>query len=282
MLLCFKLAYTGTNYFGWQRQADDQAMRTIQGQLEHALAKLAGEAVCVHGAGRTDSGVHAEEQFCHCAFPDERYARLRDMRHSLNAILPRSIRVYAVYPVPDSFHSRFSPHVKTYRYQFWQDRGAIPPALVPYVWQCGPLQREKMEEALPYLVGVHDFAFLANAGVERASTVRTICEMELAEKACHPDCRPMLVLHVSGTGFLKQMVRNMAGLLAEIGRGRLPASSIPDYMAKASRQLLPTPTAPPEGLTLTKIVYDQDFFGAAPVSPARLAAPCRVQIQSQR
>lgn len=263
MRLCLRVAYVGTDLYGWQVQAAGQAMHTVQGLLEHALSRLAGEPVRVHGAGRTDAGVHAEEQICHCDFPDDRYARLHDMRHSLNCLLPDAVRVYAVYQVSDAFHSRFSPHKKTYRYQFWQDRSAIPPRLIPFVWQCGPLDREKMCSALSYLYGVHDFAFLANTGAERATTVREITLVALSECSVKPDFLPMLVLEVTGTGFLKQMVRNMAGLLAEIGRGKIQAEDIPAFMAKGSRKDVPSPTAPAGGLTLKSIVYDEEWFPVA-------------------
>ncbi|MDO4839516.1 MAG: tRNA pseudouridine(38-40) synthase TruA [Desulfovibrionaceae bacterium] len=270
MRLCLKVAYVGTTLYGWQIQAADQAMHTVQGLLEHALSRLAGSDIRVHGAGRTDAGVHAEAQICHCDFPDERYARLHDMRHSLNCLLPDAVRVYAVYHVADAFHSRFSPHKKTYRYQFWQDRSAIPPRLIPFVWQCGPLDREKMCGALKYLGGRQDYAFLANAGAERENTVRSLPEVALCEYSFKPDFLPMQVLEVTGTGFLKQMVRNMAGLLAEIGRGKIQAEDIPGFIAKGSRKDVPAPTAPAGGLTLKAIAYDEEWF---PVSEVSLPRP---------
>ncbi|MDO5535998.1 MAG: tRNA pseudouridine(38-40) synthase TruA [Desulfovibrionaceae bacterium] len=255
MRLCLKLAYVGTGYYGWQVQAQGQALRTVQGQLERALALLAREPVRAHGSGRTDAGVHAEEQVCHCDFPDERYAAMKDMRHSLNSLLPDDISVYSVTPAKADFHARFDAHTKTYRYQFWQDRGAVPPRLAPYVWKCGPLDAGRMQGALPLLQGRHDFACLANAGTERESTVREILSLTLAETRPRPELAPMLLLDVTGPGFLKQMVRNMAGLLADIGRGRLEARDIPRFLAGRSMALVPSPTAPARGLTLLKVTY---------------------------
>ncbi len=261
MRLAIRLAYIGTAYFGWQLQAQGQSLRTVQGQLERALGVLAGEPVRAHGSGRTDAGVHAEEQVCHCDFPDGKWRRLRDMRHSLNSLLPEDIRVYAVIPVEDGFHARFDAHTKTYRYQFWQDRGAVPPRLAPFVWRCGPLDAGRVRQALPLLEGEHDFAFLANAGTERESTVRTVERLALDEVRVRPELEPMLTLDVTGPGFLKQMVRNMAGLLAEIGRGRLDPGCIPRYMAQGSRAGVPAPTAPARGLTLMRVAYGRPLDG---------------------
>lgn len=250
------VAYVGTRYMGWQLQAGSQAMQTIQGQLEHALGLLAGEPVRVHGSGRTDSGVHADGQVAHCDFPRTRLALLKDMRHSLNAILPEDIRVFLAEPCPDSFHARFSAHAKTYRYQFWMEQGFVPPRIRPYVWCCGPLDVEHMRCALPYLQGEHDFACLANAGTRgMENTVRTLYELFLREVMVWQGCAPLLELTVTGSGFLKQMVRNMAGLLAEIGRGRLEPEVIPALLQARSRKSVPAPTAPAAGLTLMQVSY---------------------------
>ncbi len=257
MRLAIRLAYIGTAYYGWQLQAQGQSLRTVQGQLERALGVLAGESVRVHGSGRTDAGVHAEDQVCHCDFPDVKWGRLRDMRHSLNAILPDDIRIYAIIPVAADFHARFDAHVKTYRYQFWQDRGVVPPRLVPYVWRCGPLDTALIRQALPLFEGEHDFAFLANTGTERDSTVRTVTRIELDEVRVRAGLAPMITLDVTGPGFLKQMVRNMAGLLAEIGRGRLAPDCIPACMARGRRADVPASTAPAKGLTLMRIAYSR-------------------------
>lgn len=255
MRLRLDLAYIGTAYYGWQVQAQGQALHTIQGQLERCLSILARGEVRVHGSGRTDAGVHAEEQVCHCDFPDERYAALKDMRHSLNSLLPDDISVFSAVPAAPDFHARFTPHVKTYRYLFWQDRGAVPPRIVPYVWRSGPLDIARMRECLPLIEGRHDFACLANTGTERESTVREITRVELKEESVRPDLAPMLILDVTGPGFLKQMVRNMAGLLSEIGKGRLAAEDIPRFFAGRSRADVPAPTAPARGLTLLRVVY---------------------------
>ena len=256
MRLQLVVAYVGTRYMGWQIQAQSHAMQTIQGQLEHALGLLAGQNVRVHGSGRTDSGVHAERQVAHCDFPEDRYARLKDMRNSLNALLPEDIRVFAAKPCRQDFHARFDAHNKTYRYQFWQERGFVPPRLKPFVWCCGPLDVTAMRKALSHILGEHDFACLANAGTTgQESTVRTLYALEIRESTVWEGCAPMLELFVTGSGFLKQMVRNMAGLLAEIGRGKVDPESVPRILKSLSRTGLPAPTAPASGLTLMRVEY---------------------------
>lgn len=258
------LSYVGTNYVGWQVQAGALAKDSIQGQLEAAIGRLAGEPVRVHGSGRTDSGVHAERQCAHFDMPTGRLASIRDLRHALNALLPRDIRVFEAIICEPDFHSRFSARGKTYRYLFWQDRGYVPPRLDPYVWCSGPLDLSLMQGAFCHLVGRHDFASLANAGTEeKGGTTRTLYVLGLTERPVWTGCLPLLELSVTGSGFLKQMVRNMAGLLADIGRGRLAPGEVPKLLAQKSRESLPTPTAPAKGLTLVRVHYSDEELSAA-------------------
>lgn len=257
------LSYLGTNYVGWQVQAGALARDSIQGQLEAAIMRLAGEPVRVHGSGRTDSGVHAERQCAHFDMPTGRLNSIRDLRHAVNALLPRDIRVFEAKPCDPDFHARFSARSKTYRYLFWQDRGYVPPRLDPYVWCSGPLDIRRMHSSLMHLVGKHDFASLANAGTEeKGGTSRTLYILGLIERPVWPGCLPMIELSVTGSGFLKQMVRNMVGLLADIGRGRLAPDMVPKLLAQKSRESLPTPTAPAKGLTLVRVCYSDKELSA--------------------
>lgn len=258
MRMRLTLAYIGTRYHGWQIQAPDKASQTIQGQLEKALATLAAQPVRAFGSGRTDSGVHAAGQIVHCDMADERFVRIRDWRHALNALLPDDIRVLEVTPAPTGFHARFSAIAKTYRYQFWQERGFTPPRLLPFVWPCGPVASDIMRMALHELLGEHDFASFANAGTPMACTVRTILAAKLTEEAQDPllpPCLPLLTLTLTGTGFLKQMVRNIAGLLVALGQGHLNIHDIQGFLASKNRAQLPSRTAPAKGLTLLSVQY---------------------------
>ena len=147
MRLKLLISYVGTGYSGWQIQEKPKPPPTVQGALEAALRTIAGKAVRVHGSGRTDSGVHAHGQVAHCDIPDTRAGL--DWRHSLNAVLPRDIRVLDASPAAPDFHARKDALRKTYVYQFWQELAFMPPHLTPFVWKCGPLNLEAAQAALP-------------------------------------------------------------------------------------------------------------------------------------
>lgn len=272
MRLKLVLAYDGTGWHGWQIQAPSLALGTVQGQLEQALSRLAGAPVAAFGSGRTDAGVHALGQTVHCDVADERFPKIRDWRHALNALLPSAIRVLSCEPCPDSFHARFSARAKTYRYRFWQEPGFVLPWLAPFVWRCGPLDAESMRRALEALKGAHDFASFANAGTPVQDTVRTLYALELAEESwdpclvqslpCLPPHRPALRLDITGSGFLKQMVRNIAGLLHDVGKGKIDPCQVPSFLEGRSRACLPSRTAPACGLALLKVHYTGVFPGS--------------------
>ncbi|ATD81804.1 MULTISPECIES: tRNA pseudouridine(38-40) synthase TruA [Desulfovibrio] len=258
MRLKLLISYVGTGYSGWQIQEKPKPPPTVQGALEAALRTIAGKAVRVHGSGRTDSGVHAHGQVAHCDIPDTRAGL--DWRHSLNAVLPRDIRVLDASPAAPDFHARKDALRKTYAYQFWQDRRFLPPHVRPYVWNCGMLDLDAMRDALPFLLGRHDFAGLRNAGTDVESTERTIMDARLDALApCeyYPPHAPMLRLTITADGFLKQMVRNVAGLLAACGQGKIQPAQIPALLAARDRQAVPSVTAPPEGLALVSVKYPE-------------------------
>ncbi|MBQ2477431.1 MAG: tRNA pseudouridine(38-40) synthase TruA [Desulfovibrio sp.] len=272
MRLKIVLAYEGTGWHGWQIQAPALALRTVQGQLEQALSRLAGVHVAAFGSGRTDAGVHALGQTVHCDVEDERFPKIRDWRHALNALLPDAIRVLSCEPCAGDFHARFSARAKTYRYRFWQEPGFALPWLGPFVWRCGPLDEAPMRKALELFKGTHDFASFANAGTPVKDTVRTLYALELAEESWDavltkagpslPPHRPCLRLDVTGSGFLKQMVRNIAGLLHDAGKGKIDPCQVPSFLEGRPRAFLPSRTAPACGLALLKVHYDGAFPGS--------------------
>ncbi|MDR1777308.1 MAG: tRNA pseudouridine(38-40) synthase TruA [Desulfovibrio sp.] len=255
MRLKLLLAYTGTRYHGWQIQEKPNPPLTVQGELEAALGKIAGRPVRVCGSGRTDAGVHAKGQTAHCDVP---VAKEIDWRRSLNALLPRDIRVIRADAVRPDFHARNDAAQKTYHYQFWQERNFCPPELLPFVWPCGPLDVEAMRAALPHLAGRRDFAVFRNAGADGGSTCRTVFSVELTPlppQEHYPPHRPALCFSVTADGFLKQMVRNMAGLLVACGRKRIDPRLVPKFLDARDRAALPSPTAPACGLTLVSVDY---------------------------
>lgn len=249
------LAYEGTAYEGWQAQITPRQPSTIQGAIEAALLKLTGASIRIIGAGRTDSGVHALGQVCHADVPPRDW----DWRKRLNAILPPDIRVVAVENVSESFHARKDAIAKTYFYNFWVDADFVTPSWRNFAWHCGPLNTGLMHDALACLLGRHNFASFQNAGTPVQNTEREITELALTVLA--PDlcptasAPPLLRFSITGTGFLKQMVRNMAGCLVAIGKGRLALQELPVIMAARSRRALPTPTAPAKGLFLRNVRY---------------------------
>ena len=253
------LAYVGTAYCGWQIQCKPSPPPTIQGELEKALAQICGENVRVFGAGRTDAGVHAHAQVAHVDVP-QRVAERRnfDWRRRLNALLPDDIRIVSAAPCATDFHARNSAVEKIYLYQFWQDRAFVPPALAPFVWRSGPLDMTAMQQALTHVPGERDWRSLQNAGTELESTVRNVISarlLVLPSIPFYPPHAPMLCLEVTANGFLKQMVRNLAGLLAFVGRGQVRPDDVPCLLDNCDRMQNPAPTAPAEGLFLARVVY---------------------------
>lgn len=257
MRLKLVLAYDGSVYSGWQLQLTANPPPTIQGAVETALFTLLQQPVRVHGASRTDAGVHALSQIAHCDVPERNW----DWRLRLNSVLPEDIRVISASAADDAFHSRKDAISKTYIYRLWQETGYVPPALRKYVWQCGRLDLDRIHSGLNMLSGTHDFASFQNSGAKLKSTVRTIekiCLLSAPESVWLPHYLPMQTLVISGDGFLKQMVRNITGLIVAIGKGRLVWQVLPEIFASKSRAALPTPTVPARGLFLAAVNYGKD------------------------
>ena len=258
-ILKLTLAYDGTRFVGWQRQADGES---IQGLLENALARFEGVPVTVHGAGRTDAGVHALGQVASASVTFTHPAAT--IVRALNAQLPEDIRVVDIADAAPDFHARFSARSKTYRYQI--RAGTVgDPFTRAFVWQLPEaLNVAAMTDAAAALVGRHDFAVFQSAGTEVASTVRTIfrSEFSTAEPSERPDgferserVERLLVYEVAADGFLRHMVRAIVGTLVEIGRGWRSAESMAQLIEHGTRAQAGA-TAPPHGLFLVSVDYD--------------------------
>lgn len=263
------LAYDGTDFVGWQRQASGVS---IQGLIEDALRVLDGREVNVAGAGRTDAGVHALGQVA--GFTLAREIGADTLVRALNAHLPHAVRVLSAEKTPPAFHPRFSVSRKTYRYRLCND-DVLSPFERRYVWHVpGPLDVEAMRAAAQLLEGRHDYAAFQAAGSSVASTEREIFSSRVIAglKPCAtpatleatpatPEsgaglqpCGPLIVYEVTGSGFLRHMVRTIVGSLVEIGRGRRPAAWMGDVLASRDRTQA-GPTAPPDGLFLVRVAY---------------------------
>jgi tRNA pseudouridine38-40 synthase len=248
------LAYDGTAFVGWQRQPSGES---IQGWLEAVLEKIDKRPVPVAGAGRTDAGVHARGQVASVTLT--RDIDPVTLRRALNANLPAAIRVVDVARAPAGFHARFAASTKIYQYRIWNAE-VLDPFERPFVWHvpAPSLDAEAMDAAARLLEGTHDFSSFQGAGATTSTAVRTVFSSRVTRPAAASSgaggAPPLLVYDVHGTGFLKHMVRSIAGTLVEVGRGRREPGSIADILAKRARAGAGE-TAPPSGLFLVRVVY---------------------------
>lgn len=244
---CIKiiLAYDGTNYAGWQMQTAAHGA-TVQGVVAKAIKQLTGEDIRPAAAGRTDAGVHARGQVISfrtsSTIPPERWPL------ALNSNLPADIVAYAAEVVDEDFHARYSARAKWYRYSIYNSR--YPDVFNRYyTWHISrPLDCRAMAEGAGYLSGRHDFRSLCATG---SSATHYRREVRKAQISCDGE---HIYFDVIADGFLYHMVRNMVGILVEIGRGRLLPEDIPEILAARSRERA-GPTAPPHGLCLERVYY---------------------------
>lgn len=238
------LEYDGTAYSGWQRQLNGPS---IQQELETALYQATGQQLTTTGASRTDAGVHALGQRAHfdtaSSIPPDKWPFV------LNSLLPADIRVTAALQVSDKLHARFSARGKIYEYRIFNRRQASAlrrnfSAFVPL-----PLDMERMQAALPALLGQHDFAAFQAAGGSAKTTVRSINQLSLHQE------NGELVLLISGDAFLYNMVRIIAGSLIAVGLGKLDTDCFEKALTTHNRLDL-GPTAPACGLTLVQVYYE--------------------------
>ena len=240
------LQYEGTNYVGWQRQ--DIGM-SIQALLEDALAPIEGRRVTVHGAGRTDAGVHAIAQVATCSLASS--IDPATLARALYAELPRDVRVLSAQEVGPEFHARFSATGKLYEYRI-VNAPIVSPFIQRYVWHVAPaLEIAAMRDASNALVGAHDFAAFQGSGSVVASTERIVRSISWEDGGGYD---LPLVMRIEGDGFLRHMVRNIVGTLVEIGIGRWPAPRAAEILASLDRTQA-GPTAPAQGLFLIRVEY---------------------------
>lgn len=271
------VAYDGTGYSGFQAQKS--GVPTIERELNRALTELTGVETEVSGASRTDAGVHA---LCNLAvFDTESRIPPEKFANALNVRLPEQICVQNSREVPLDFHPRFCDTVKTYDYVIYNAPFPSPRKKRYTHYSYTPFDVEKMREAAQYLVGEHDFKSFCSIHTQAQTTTRTITEIEVIERPCEaeqtaervaamippfdmdndsgtdpgPARRTVspreIVIRVSGTGFLYNMVRIIAGTLMEAGRGALAPEQIKVILNACDRSKA-GPTAPPEGLTLVR------------------------------
>jgi tRNA pseudouridine38-40 synthase len=239
------LAYLGQQFCGWQFQPN---ARTVQGCLEQVVCSLVGHPVRIHGASRTDAGVHALGQVVHFDIAEDKLAL--PWQRALNAHVPKDMAILDVQQVDHEFHARYTPSLKTYSYTLWLEQRYVLPQRRDLVWPVRPLDLEAMRVAAGFFVGEHDFGAFQNVGTKVKNSVRTLHEIRLAQGQ-HP-CE--ITIFFTGNGFLKQMVRNMVGTLVRAGRGVFPPEHVAELLKARDRSLVPE-TAPAKGLCLERIDY---------------------------
>ncbi|MCE5294527.1 MAG: tRNA pseudouridine(38-40) synthase TruA [Chlamydiales bacterium] len=238
--------YDGTNYSGWQIQ---DHIVSIQQLIQDAVRTLVREEVNIVGSGRTDAGVHAEDQVVHFRCTNEQNPK--HLFKALNGMLPKDIRVSAVEEVPMSFHAQKSAIGKEYRYHL-----VLGPYASPfernYVWHVPyTIDRDLLEQAAKLFLGTHDFRSFANAahtGAAAKNSIRTMTKLDVVPR------ENGLMLVFQANGFLYKMVRNIVGMLINVASGKKQLSDIPVILAAKDRRKAPM-AAPPQGLFLHKVFY---------------------------
>jgi tRNA pseudouridine38-40 synthase len=241
------VAYDGGPFAGWQSQANGNG---IQDHLETAFERICSERIRIHGAGRTDAGVHAIAQCAHVDLPARRYGTDRWVS-ALNGVLPPTIRIMRCQFVSDSFHARFAAKGKTYRYRIW-NADVLPPLENGRAWHVrNALDIGAARTAAADFLGKHDFAsFAANRGAPVADTIRSIRQISVRQAG------PRLTIEVEGDGFLYKMVRLMVGALVRIGLGMAKPDEIRSRL-KSPRRVTSQGrnAAPAAGLFLLRVRY---------------------------
>jgi len=247
------IQYVGTGFHGWQCQPN---FPSIQGEIEQAIAKVVGQTVTLHGAGRTDAGVHAAAQVAHFddpigQIPAPRWGKV------LNGLLPKGILIRGSAQVPFDWHARFSALWRRYRYSIYTDQW-------PNVFLNGlswhyyrsPLREADMQSAMEPLLGKHHLAAFHRSGSSRAHSWVEVQGVDCYRRG------PMLYLEIQANGFLYGMVRLLVGLLVEVGCGQRSLADFTDLWVNQRRDLVKY-AAPPQGLCLLRVGYDHFPFPAS-------------------
>ena len=243
------IAYDGSRYHGWQRLKNEQ---TIQGKIEGVLSEMLGHQVEIHGAGRTDAGVHARAQTAH--FKVQTDCTPEDIAAYLYRYLPEDIAITGCTYAEERFHARLNAAGKRYQYRIWNSN-------VPNVFERKYLYRmedslnvDRMQQGAAYLVGRHDFrAFCGNKKMKK-STVRTLYRADVEKIGCE------VRMTFEATGFLQNMVRILAGTLMEVGLGKRQPCDVLHILDSGERENAGI-TMPPQGLVLDKVFYGIEWEG---------------------
>jgi tRNA pseudouridine38-40 synthase len=238
------IAFQGTRYEGWQSQKNG---KTLQEIFEKYLAKILKAKTDLISSSRTDSGVHARGMVAHfktrAKLPDNK------IQDALNYYLPQDAVVLSAKTVPPSFHARYAAKYKVYEYVIWNSRTRPAYDLAPFcLWQTTGLNVSKMRKAAKELLGKHDFSAFRDSGDKEKNPVRNIHSILIRKNG------PKIAIRVRGNGFLRHMVRIIAGTLIEVGRGKLPPTRV-KHILESQDRTQSGPTSQPHALTLLKVAY---------------------------
>jgi tRNA pseudouridine38-40 synthase len=243
------IQYDGTDFHGWQIQDD---LRTVQGELTAALSLIDGRSVNIHGSGRTDAGVHAEGQVASVEI--EREITPVKLRAAINGNIGRDVRVLSVETATDDFHARYSALEKTYVYRIVNG-----PVMSPFWWryahhEARKLDLARIERAAELFLGRHEWTAFSAAQSDVEDRVRTVTRVDILERADERSGSSLIEIRVSADGFLRYMVRAIAGTLLAVGREELNNEAIGEALEHGKRPLVAA-TAPACGLTLLSVRY---------------------------
>ncbi len=247
MRLALGVEYAGEAFFGWQTQ---ERVRTVQQCVETGLSRVANHPVTVCCAGRTDRGVHALGQVIHTEIHATR--KLHAWVLGTNTYLPDDVKILWAQPVDDQFHARFSAIQRHYRYILLNRLS--PPAVFAkkMAWEYRPLDVEKMHDAGQYLLGKHDFSAFRAAGCQAKHPVRTVSQLQVTRQG------DQVHIDISADGFLYHMVRNITGVLVEIGRGSRPVTWV-KFLLESKDRKIAAMTAPADGLYFCGADYPPEY-----------------------
>ena len=243
------IQYDGTDFHGWQSQ---DGFRTVQGELESALSLIERKSVAVYGSGRTDAGVHAEGQVANVEI--QREITPRKLRAAINGNMGRDVRVLEVEEVSNEFHARYSALGKTYVYRVVNGH-VMSPFWPRYAYhEARALDLARMQAAAELFLGRHDWTAFSAAQSDVEDRVRTITAAQISERFDERSHSKLIEIKVSAEGFLRYMVRSIAGTLLAVGRGELDRNAVCEAIETGVRPVIAA-TAPACGLTLLSVKY---------------------------
>jgi len=242
----FEISYSGTRYHGWQNQRNAIGVQQV---VEHGLSKLLREPISIVGSGRTDAGVHCEQQFFHADFENEFETEVFLVK--LNAFLPKDIAITSIRKVKDDAHARYSATERSYEYRITNKKNPFLTGLALHYFKY--LDVQAMNQAAAILVGSHDFQSFSKV---KTNVNNFLCHVKRAEWKQENN---LLVFHITANRFLRGMVRAMVGTLLDVGTSKISIEDFKKIVESKNRQKAGT-NVEPHGLFLTRVVYPETIF----------------------